>query len=313
MGRPLNKRFFDPVPASNGEGVASVTVNNADRGNYSALATATFSAPALPGGTTATGQVVMELRDVSINNPGGAYTAGDVLVIGGGAVVGDTTAGTYTAQAQIVVDTVDAGAITAFTVLSVRGAYTALPAKVAGGSNTTNLSLDGGTGNNARVNITWRVKEVTVTASGAGYVSAPTVTFSAGTGGDTASTSAVALTTTGTNVILAHARVVGSVSVLDADIVKQTSTNEYVMNTTDGSSICSLVASNSPVEGQAYIVATDSLNSTYWVTKLTAHLAVLTQRSDGGSGYVYASGADAAWSFDKSTDATGQTVQIETA
>jgi len=314
MGRPLNKRFFDPVPASNGEGVASVTVNNADRGNYAALTTVTFSAPELPGGTTATGSVIMELRSVAINNGGGSYTAGDVLVIGGGAVVGDTTAGTYTAQAEIEVATVNAGTgeILTFEVLSVRGAYSALPSKVAGGSNTTNLSLDGGTGNNARVDITWRVKEVTVSDAGAGYVAAPTVTFSAGTGGDTASASAVALTTTGTNVILAHAWVVGGSEALDADIIKQTSTNEYVMATTEGESIVTLVADATPTEGQAYIQATDANGSTYFVTKLTAHLAVLEQWSVNGS-FVYASGEDAPWSFDISTDAEGQVVQIESA
>lgn len=315
MGRPLNKRFFDPVPASNGEGVASATVNNADRGNYATLPTATFSAPELPGGVTATAGVVMELRGVTINNAGGAYTANDVLVIGGGGVVGDTTAGTYTVQAQIVVDTVDAGTgeITAFKVLSVRGAYTALPAKVAGGSNTTNLSLDGGTGNNARVDITWRVKELTITDAGSGYVSVPTVTFSAGTGGDTASTSAVALTTTGTNVILAQAFVVGGTQALPADIIKQTSTNEYVMVTTEGQSVVTLVANASPTEGQAYIKATDALGSTYFVMKLTAHLAVLERWTDGGSGFVYASGDDAPWSFDISGDTEGLQVRIESA
>lgn len=313
MGRPLNKRFFDPVPSSNGEGVASATVNNADRGNYATLPTATFSAPELPGGVNATAGVVMELRGVTINNAGGSYTANDVLVIGGGAVVGDTTAGTYTVQAQIVVDTVDGvtGAITAFKVLSVRGAYTALPAKVVGGSNSVNLSLAGGTGNNARVDITWRVKELTVTNAGSGYVTSPTVTFSAGTGGDTASTSAVALTTTGTNVILAKAFVVDGTQALDADIIKQTSTNEYLMQTTEGQSVVTLVADDTPVEGQASITATDALGETYWVMKLTGRLALLERK--GGAG-VYESGETAPWSLESTTlDPSGQTVQITSA
>lgn len=320
MGRPLNSKYFNPVPTSNGEGVASVTVNSSDRGNYASLPTVTFSDPELPNGTTATGSVVMELRDVTINNAGGSYVAGESLVIGGGAVVGDTTAGTYTTQAVIVINTVDeAGAITAFEAFTVapsnRGSYTALPAKVAGGSNTTNLSLDGGTGNNARVNITWRVKEVTVTDSGSGYVEIPTATFSAGTAGDTASTSAVTLTATGTNVILAQAFVVDGTQTLNADIIKQTSTNEYLMETTEGSSICTLVASNSLVAGQAYIKAIDSLNNTYFVTKLTAHLAVLEQWTDtDNDGWVYASGDTAPWSLDAtSLDPTGLTVQIESA
>jgi hypothetical protein len=311
MGRPLNSKYFNPVPTSNGEGVASVTITG--QGNYNALATVTFSPPALPNGTTATGSVLMELRSVAINNAGGSYTAGDVLVIGGGTVVADTTAGTYTVQAQIVVDTVDAGtgAITAFTTLSVRGSYSALPQKVTGGSNTTNLSLDGGTGNNARVNVTWRVLSVTITDPGAGYISVSDAapTFSAGT---STATGASVLTTTGTNVILAHAYVVDGTQTLDADIIKQTSTNEYLMETTEGQSIVTLVASSSLSEGQAYIEATDALGSTYYVTKLTAHLAVLEQWADGGSGFVHNGGTEATWTLEStSIDPTGETVQIE--
>lgn len=312
MGRPLNPKYFNPVPTSNGEGVASVTVTG--QGNYNALATVTFSPPALPNGTTATGSVIMELRTVAINNAGGFYTAGDVLVIGGGAVVGDTTAGTYTVQAEIEVDTVGgSGEITGFTTLSVRGSYSALPQKVAGGSYTTNLSLDGGTGNNARVDVTWRVLSVTITDPGAGYISVSDAapTFSAGT---STATGASVLTTTGTNVILAHAYVVDGTQTLDADIIKQTSTNEYLMETTEGQSIVTLVASNSLSAGQAYIKATDSLSSTYYVTKLTAHLAVLERWTDGGSGFVYASGEDAPWSLElTSVDPSGITVQIESA
>jgi hypothetical protein len=312
MGRPLNKKYFDAVPTSIGEGVSSVTITG--QGNYNALATVTFSAPGLPGGTTASGSVRMELRSVSINNAGGSYTAGDVLVIGGGSVVGDTTAGTYTAQAQIQVDTVGgSGEILTFTALSVRGSYSALPQKVTGGSNVTNLSLAGGTGTNARVNVTWRVLSVTISSAGSGYVSVADAapTFSAGT---STATGTSVLTSTGTNVILAHAYVVDGTQTLDADIIKQTSTNEYLMETTEGQSIVTLVASNSLSAGQAYIKATDSLSSTYYVTKLTAHLALLERWTDSGSGWVYASGEDAPWSLEStSVDSSGMTVQIESA
>ena len=310
MGRPLNKRYFDPVPASNGEGVASVTVTA--QGNYNALATVLFSPPALPNGVTTVGSVVMELRSVAINNAGAGYAPGNVLLIGGGAVVADTTAGTYTTQAQIVVNTVDTGGeILTFTALSVRGAYSALPAKVVGGSNTTNLSLAGGAGNNARVDITWRVKEVTVTETGSGYTTIADAlpTFSTGT---STATGASVLTTTGTNVILAKAFIVGGSAALDADIIKQTSTNEYVMETTEGQSVVTLVASNTPTEGQASITATDALGNAYWVMKLTARLAVLEQKVDGSG--VYASGEDAPWTLEStSIDPFGQTVQIQSA
>jgi hypothetical protein len=99
-----------------------------------------------------------QVISVTINNAGGVYTVGDELVIGGGAVVGDTTAGTYLTgeQAVLTVKNVNGGgAITEFDPIDIRGIYSALPTKVSTGSNTINLSLDGGTGNNARVDIDW--------------------------------------------------------------------------------------------------------------------------------------------------------------
>lgn len=298
MGRPLNKKYFGSLAASGigGEGVASVTITG--QGNYTSLPTVGFSPPLLPGGVSAVGSVVMELRTVAINNAGGSYTAGDVLVIGGGAVVGDTTAGTYTVQAEIVVDTVDGitGAITAFEVLSVRGSYTALPAKVAGGSNITNLSLDGGTGNNARVDVTWRVLSVTVTTAGSGYISVADAlpTFSAGTA---TATGVAVLTSTTEPAITPYAVTIDGGTVLPADIIKQTGDNNYIMETTEGQTLCTLGTTDTPVFGGAYLLATDANGSTYYVTKLTAHLAVLTQKAMVGS-YVWQTGDLAPWGLE---------------
>lgn len=298
MGRPLNKKYFGSLAASGigGEGVASVTITG--QGNYTSLPTVGFSPPLLPGGVSAVGSVVMELRTVAINNAGGSYTAGDVLVIGGGAVVGDTTAGTYTVQAEIVVDTVDGitGAITAFEVLSVRGSYTALPAKVTGGSNITNLSLDGGSGNNARVDVTWRVLSVTVTTAGSGYISVADAlpTFSAGT---STATGAAVLTSTTEPAITPYAVTIDGGTVLPADIIKQTGDNNYIMETTEGQTLCTLGTTDTPVFGGAYLLATDANGSTYYVTKLTAHLAVLTQKAMVGS-YVWQTGDLAPWGLE---------------
>jgi hypothetical protein len=220
---------------------------------------------------------------------------GDVLVIGGGAVVGDTTAGTYTVQAEIEVATVDGltGEILTFDVLSVRGAYSALPSKVAGGSNTTNLSLDGGTGNNGRVNVTWQVKEVAVTNAGSGYIDVADAlpTFSAGT---STATGASVLTITTEPAITPYAKTIAGGTVLPADIIKQTGENTYLMETTEGQALCTLGTTDTPNEGGAYLLATDVNGSTYYVTKLTAHLALLTQKAMVGS-YVWDDGELAPW------------------
>lgn len=381
MGRPLNKRFFDPVPSSNGESVASITITNS--GSYTAKPTVSISAPGLPGGVSATlGTVSMKALSATVDTSGSgaanaSYVPGDILTLAGATgtaatfTVASTTVRTFGVAAQgttvwttgdtvtfgpgggwssaaTITVTATAGAIDGFSNI-VGGVYTGASdnqalaptsATVADGGGyqndaTFNLGMgvnavtlatagdmtvipanaaatttDSATGTGANLTVAYGVLSVPVTDGGSGYVSAADAALTFAPASTTAATAV--LTTTGTNVILAHARVVGSASVLDADIVKQTSTNEYVMATTDGSSICSLVASNTPSEGQAYIKATDANGSTYFVTKLTAHLATLEQWTVNGS-FVYAPGDDAPWSFDYTLDPTGMTVQIESA
>lgn len=383
MGRPLNKRFFDPVPSSNGEGVASYTITapGSYAGANPAVPTVAVSAPGLPGGVSATlGTVTMKALSATVTTggTGGDYNLGETLTVNGGTgtapvftvatvrgralvVAAAGTNNTWTTGQTItfsgagwstpaVATITDNGAggiaSLAFTNKGVRtaanptdpvspsstnnggglqgltvnidwevntvtsppgtaGALTALPA------NPAATTVNAGSGTGATLTITYGVLSVAVTNAGSGYVS-PTDAAIEFTPASTTAATAV-LTTTGTNVILAHAWVVDGTQVLDADIIKQTSTNEYLMATTEGQSIVSLVASASPTEGQAYIKATDALGSTYFVTKLTAHLAVLERWTDGGSGFVYAPGDDAPWSFDISGDLEGQVVQIETA
>jgi hypothetical protein len=49
------------------------------------------------------------------------------------------------------------------------------------------------------------------------------------------------------------------------------------------------------------ITATDTLNSTYYVTKLTARRAYLSTATNGGSGFEYADGSSAGWTLGAAT------------
>lgn len=376
MGRPLNKKYFDPVPTSNGEGVASITITAG--GSYTAIPVPSITAPELPNGVSATlGSVHMAALSASVTTSGSGditkdYEPGDKLTVvggtaatvavfnvdsvkirtaanvtdAGGFVNGNTvTFSTGWATPAVLTLTVDGGgAITGVTITNAGVRTSALPTDpvtpdstngpgtLAGttfnigfgvnavsvdtsgdytalAANPVTTTTDSANGEGATLTVTYEVSGVDVSTGGSGYVAAPTVSFSAG-----AAAADAVLTTTGTNVILAHAYVVDGTQTLDADIIKQTSTNEYLMETTEGQSIVTLVASNSLVPGQAYIMATDALGSTYFVTKLTAHLAVLETWTDGGSGFVYAGGDDAPWSLESTNiDPTGLTVQIESA
>ena len=92
----------------------------------------------------------------------------------------------------------------------------------------------------------------------------------------------------------------GGVSAKTADILKQEASTRYLVKTADGTGQCKLVASNGPTAGQMYIVATDQYGSTYWVTKLTARRAILTQRTMNGQ-YEFANTARAGWTLNSAS------------
>lgn len=101
MGRPIHSKHFDPIPdlaggkvTLGGEGVAStngnvaVTFSDRGAGYYTANAAVAFSAPQLPGGTTATGTLILfsgngAIQAVSLVNAGTGYTTKPSLTFTG--------------------------------------------------------------------------------------------------------------------------------------------------------------------------------------------------------------------------------------
>lgn len=150
-------------------------------------------------------------------------------------------------------------------------------------------------------NAAGNVATVTLTSAGSGYTSTPTATVAGGTTGTTA-TFTVSLTSTNQNALDVTARIEGGTAI-KADIIKQESSVRYLVRTAEGTGQCKLVAvaSGSLAEKQMNLVATDSLGSTYFVTKLTARRVRLTQANDGGSGFEFDSGAVAGWTLDSAT------------
>lgn len=108
MGRPLKQKFYDPSgkPSTGGEGVAvtsgNVTLASITRGSgyYAANVSASFSAPQLTGGTTATVSTVYlfangAVKSVGVTNAGSGYTSAPTLTFTG------ANTGTATATASI--------------------------------------------------------------------------------------------------------------------------------------------------------------------------------------------------------------------
>jgi hypothetical protein len=89
----------------------------------------------------------------------------------------------------------------------------------------------------------------------------------------------------------------GGSSAVAGDIVKQVGSRRYKVATAQGTGKCKLVAA-APAAGQMTIIATDSLGSTYYVTKLVESLVTLTQNTDGGSGFEFNTGVRAKWALE---------------
>ena len=185
MGRPLNKRFFDPVPSSNGEGVASYTITAP--GTYTTtLPTVVVSAPGLPGGVSAVlGAVTMQALSAQVAAGGTGYSVNDVLtVVGGTGTAATFRVATLSGSAVATVELVPGGG----------GIYTALAAT--NPRTTTAVPSSGRSG--ATLTVTYGVLGVAVTSGGSGYVNATDAAIEFTPASTTAATAV--LTTTGTNV-----------------------------------------------------------------------------------------------------------------
>jgi hypothetical protein len=83
------------------------------------------------------------------------------------------------------------------------------------------------------------------------------------------------------------------------DIIRQVSGRRYKVKTADGIKICALGTDDTPAPAGAYIVATASNASTYYVTKLTAHKATLVYKSGT---QIFDNGTTAPWTFDSTAN-----------
>lgn len=183
---------------------------------------------------------------------------------------------------------------------TVAGDYTAFPST---GTSGTLTSVSPATGTGAKATITMGLLSITVTDPGSGYLSAAdaAVTFTGTTG---AAATAVLTTDDGNPydpeafpAIIAYAQTTSGGSNQIADINKQKGSHRYLVTTSDGTSVCSLKTSGAAsAVGEMTINATDNSGGTYWVTKLTAHKAVVTQHT----GTAFANNSAVHWTFSSS-------------
>lgn len=318
MGRPLNKKYFGnrnvgtlSTTADNGIGggalgsvsngtVGAIQINN----TYKTFPDLTVAAPTIPGGVTADLTVTWEVATVSLAG-GTGYTAGTITSITGLDGFADT-------DTKFTI-TVDGSGVPTFNAFTERGSYTTID-----GTGITTWAVVGPAGDGAaQATVTFRVKSIAVTNQGSGYVSTPSLSWSAVNGGTMPSAQTITmLVDSGTvstagnqeNAIRMTAYLTGG-SATEVDILKQVSTNRYKVTDGTRTGIVQLQSSLANAAGEGSVLATDVEGNTYYATKITAHKATLTQVA-GGSDYVYETGQAAPWSFDA---ATGIYVQLANA
>lgn len=310
MGRPLNKKYFGNRNTGStstaaddgigGKGLASVPVTTV--GTYTTRPTISFTgAPNLLSGQAPTATVTSEALSAAVSGTQtGTYVIGDLITVtsSGGSAIAYVATLSGSAVATVNFTSTNAS----------RGSFQALTA-----TTTT-----GGSGSGVVLTLTYRAKEVLVTDTGSGYTTTvPAATASGGSVvfGTSVMTTPVANTATvgsGTNpepAIIAEAYT-GS-GVKQADIVKQVSKNRYKINTSDTSGtpiVATLKSSISTQVGDMTITATDFTGSTYYVTKLTGHKAVLSRKASAGAGYEFADGSQVQWTFGSAVTAVSVTI-----
>ena len=271
MGRPLNKKYFGTAEGIGGESLLSVALGTPGSA-YSQGLTATVSAPGLPGGVTAT-------ITVAVNPADGAITGYSVVNGGSGYISAPTvTLVQPTAATAVVASTTGTTSTILVTTSSI--VNTIYVGMTFGGQRVTGVT----TGS----------PNTTVTmAAGVAVTQGATITFAVP--GSSGVPGIRTLTNTNPPALKITAFLTGG-SAKEADVIKQTGTDSYQVINADGTGVVTLVASDTLTAGQASITATDANGSTYYVTKLTAHRAVLMQ-NDMGSSFEYPDGASIAWDF----------------
>jgi hypothetical protein len=333
MGRPLNKKYFGNrnigttgagdngiggeslASVSNGT-VGAIQINN----TYKTFPALNVTGPTIPGGVTATTQVVWEVATVTLAG-GTGYSAGAITSITGLDAYGDVdTRFTVTV----------AGGVPTFGAFTERGSYTNID-----GTGITTWAVVQGAANNTQATVTFRVKQINVTEKGSGYVTAPSLSWSAVNGGTmpsaqtptlTVDTGNVGSATNQENAILGYAWISGALRLVD--IVRQVSTKRYKVRY-NGTNYIARIRYDAIADGTANytasqgvefnMIAIDASNGTYLVRKLYNRTATLKSIGINNStigitnntaGVVFTDGKQYKWTFGT---ADASTVKIQNA
>ena len=156
----------------------------------------------------------------------------------------------------------------------------------------------------ANVSGAGRITSLNISTAGTGYTSTSgvTVSFTPATTGTTATVN-ISLTSSVQNAISGLAYLTTGSSAVSYDILKQEASRRYLVRTAQGRGQVKLVSTGTLAAGQMNIIATDSNGSTYFVKKLTARRAVLSQ-STVSTAFLFETNASAGWTLGSASTGT---------
>jgi len=306
MGRPIKSKYFGNrnYPYDNeqtggksgvgGETVAAVVISNSGT-NYSEGTTAAFGAPNVNGGIQATASLEFgtganrgKIMSVTVTNAGSGYTSVPTLTLTTASSVnslGTATNASYTLTSVTNAANIKIG-------MHVDGNWA-----MQAGTYVTGVSGSSITLNNT---LTASTSSVILDFVDAGASFAKTVTTSSN---QYNALSIISYLTT------------GSSAVGNGDIIKQESSRRYLVRNSQGVGQVKLSAGTgtnhvlSP--GNMHLIATDGGGATYYVLKLTAHKALVVNRTNTSTALVSTStiviggvsytGGDCGWTLGAAT------------
>jgi len=177
--------------------------------------------------------------------------------------------------------------------------------QIAGGipaTGTASVTYTGGTG---------RIQTLNIDQPGTGYqnTGSLTLTFTPSSAG-TAVTFVATTSTTSTDAIaIVTFLTTGSSAVNSGDILKQESSQRYLVQNSQGQGVCHLSTSQTLTAGFMHIIGTDGGGATYFVNKLTARKATVFVRTGTGTSY-YSNGQVAPWTLGTATGSVAPTATI---
>lgn len=285
MGRPLSSKYFgNRNPGTTGStaddyGIGGQYVSSVAAGNatgYSQGTTITLGAPNLPTGVQATATVSIftangNISSVTVTEQGSGYTSAPTATLVKAANV--TVAATGTSGANVL------------TITSTAGIYVGM--KVTG-----NVGL-GGTSDTSNVTAV-NSGNVIVSDNHDSNITGNLTFYDAGTGVAGAVTLA-SFTTDVSNAITFSSNIGGDTS--SADIIRQISTKAFYIQTANGNVGRANLVTTAPNSGEMRITATDSASGTYYVKKVSGHVATVVAGTGTQFGITAGESARVQWTL----------------